>query len=204
MGVVKGGRGRVAVSVSVGVPVGVPIAPVAVLAVVVVTAAILVPVGVLVLVPVRIVGGAVADKLPLVGLLDDSLSAVLQGKPGNRAGARTQGPRPCGTGIGDHPDHLVGAVGGTFLIKLDAIDDMVGASSAPLHARSRGMQEGGCGAGAEPQGREGKQCEEDAFHDDDEETMPRCWQNRHRAIRIVILNTDDEIACRQQVWVLHR
>ena len=129
MGVIEGRRG--------GIAIGVSITPVAVLAAVVVAVAILVPVGILVLVPVSVIGGAVAYELPNIGLLDDSLATVLQRKSGNRVCARAESPWSGGTGVGDHPDHLIWAVGGSFFIEFNSIDCSEGATVAPLNSRPR-------------------------------------------------------------------
>lgn len=125
MSVVKGRRRGVPVSIAVGGTVGIPVTPVgiavAALAMLVVTAPVPVPVGILVLVIVRIIGGAEPDEFPHIGLLDDCLTAVLQGEFGYGIRPRAHGPGADGTTVGDHPDHLIRAVGRSLLIKLDPV-----------------------------------------------------------------------------------
>jgi hypothetical protein len=122
VGVVKSRGGGISIGIPVGVPIGITITPVPVLAAVIVAVAILIPVGVLVLVPVGIVGSAVAYELPNIGLLDDSLSTVLQRKFGNGVCAWAESPWSGWTRVGYHPDHLIRAVGGSFLIEFNSID----------------------------------------------------------------------------------
>jgi len=145
--VVECGRGGVAAGIPVGVVVGVPPAPVAVavdaLSVLIIAVPVLVPVGILVLVPVRIVGGAVADKLPEIGLLDDSLASVLHRKFSDRVGAWSKSPSTGGAAVGDHSHYLIGTVGGPFLVECDSIHHAEGAAMATLDPRSRCLEE--CG-----------------------------------------------------------
>lgn len=136
MGVEERGRGGIAACIPVGVPVGVAIAPVAVLASVVVAVPVLVPVGILVLVPVGIIGGAVADKLAHVGLLDDGLAPVLQRKLGDCVGAWSQSPATSGATVLDYADHLIGTIRGPLLVEFDSIDHPEGAAIAPMDPSS--------------------------------------------------------------------
>lgn len=136
MRVVESSCGGVAAGIPVGVPVGVPVTPVAVLAAVVVTVPVLVPVGILVLVPVSVIGGAVADKLAHVRLLDDGLPPVLKRKLGDCVGTRSQSPGTGWATVLDHTDHLIGTVGGTFLVEFNSIHNSEGAAIATLDPRS--------------------------------------------------------------------
>lgn len=147
MGVVKGRGRRVPISIAIGVVVGLPLAPVAVavaaLTVLIIAVPVLVPVGVLVLGVVRVIGGAVADKLPEIGLLDDSLASVLHRKFGNRVGTWSKSPRTGRAAVGNHSHYLIGTVGGPFLVEFDSIHHAEGAAMATLDPRSRCLEE--CG-----------------------------------------------------------
>ena len=147
MGVVKGRGRRVPISIAIGVGIGISIPPIAgtiaVLATLIVSASVPVPVGVLVLGVVRVIGGAVADKLPEIGLLDDSLASVLHRKFGDRVGSWSKSPGTGGAAVGDHSHYLIGTVGGPFLVEFDSIHHAEGAAMATLDPRSRCLEE--CG-----------------------------------------------------------
>lgn len=149
MGVVqRGGRG-IAVGISVSVPVCVSIAPVLVLSIVVVAVPVLIPVGILVLVPVRVIGGAEADELTYVGLLDDGLATVLHCQFGDGVCPRPKCPWSGRTAILDDSDHLIRAIGSSLLVEFDTIDHSEGAAVSSLDSCAGGMQEGRGGAGCE-------------------------------------------------------
>jgi len=150
--IVECGRGRVAAGIPIGVVVGVSVPPVsrmvAILVALIIPTPVAIPVGILILGVVRVIGGAVADKLPEIGLLDDSLASVLHRKFSDRVGAWSKSPGTGGAAVGDHSHHLIGTVGGPFLVEFDSIDHTEGAAMAALDPRSRCLEECGRRAGA--------------------------------------------------------
>lgn len=146
MCVVKGRGRRGPVSITIGVGIGVSVPPVSrmvAMVALIIPASVPVPVGVLVLGEVRVIGGAVADKLPEIGLLDDSLASVLHRKFGDRVGTWSKSPGTGGAAVGNHSHHLIGTVGSPFLVEFDSIYHPKGAAIAALDPRSRCLEE--CG-----------------------------------------------------------
>jgi len=136
VGIIECRGGGIAVGISVSVPVCVSIAPVPVLSIVVVAIPVLIPGGILVLVPVRIIGGAEADELAYIGLLDNGLPTILQRQFGDGIGARAESPWSGRTTILDDSNHLIGAIGSALLVKFDTIDHPIGATVPTLHTRA--------------------------------------------------------------------
>ena len=166
MRVVEGGRGGVAVCIPVGVPVGVSIAPAPVLSVVVVAIPVLVPISVLVLVPVRIIGGAEANELTHVGLLDDGLATVLHCQFGDGCSTGPKSPWSGRAAILDDSDHLIRAIRCSLLVEFDTIDHSEGAAVSSLDPCAGGMKKGRGGAGAEEKRNDGDQEAMEEFHGD--------------------------------------